>query len=85
METLGYLLALATVVYLWHQLHFNINNKATDLGYEQRFKMKILDFKPFTCSTCLTFWLGLISFIVVGDIFLLSLPLAYKGVIKLIS
>jgi hypothetical protein len=92
METLGYLLALVTAVWLWDsKLHMSLWYVTNDaISYNFRYKwMCRLDKtklgKMLWCATCLSFWLGLISFLVVGDIFLLSLPLAYKGVIKLIS
>ena len=41
--------------------------------------------KPFNCVTCIGFWITLILLIVFNSIILLSLPLLYHILIKLIS
>ena len=92
METLGYLLAAITFVWLWdNKLHMSLWYVTHDaIQYQFRYDwMRVLDKtkvgKMLWCATCLTFWIGLISFIVSGNIFFLSLPLAYKAVSKLID
>ena len=91
METLGYLLASITAVYLWtdkvknqlfmyedvHGRFFYRNNLCFFLDTH-----KIIGWL-LGCGTCLSFWIGLILFFIFDyQIFYLSLPLFYKLIYK---
>ena len=39
--------------------------------------IRLLDFKPLNCKFCLSYWIGIILAICLGDILYLSLPLIY--------
>lgn len=80
METIGYILATITGVYVWvDHLWLTISRRKTSLGYELRNKfMEKLDVKPINCAICLCSWTAGTLFYLNGDIFLLSLPLFYK-------
>ena len=92
METLGHILAAITFIYLWDtKIREKIFFKQNGVSKPYRIKLfRVIDTAPIigewlNCATCLSFWTGLTMFYFTNDIFLLSLPLAYKGVIKLIS
>jgi len=86
METLGYLLASITAVYLWTDkitpVLFLKRNKLDQYSYRNKFT-EWIDRKPINCGTCLSFWIGLILFFIFDyQIFYLSLPLFYKLIYK---
>lgn len=84
METLGYILGAITIVWIWDQhLWPSILKKQDTLGYKYRFGwLEKLDRKPLSCATCLSFYLGIALFYWLGDIYFISLPLAYKLITK---
>lgn len=98
METLGYLLGAITIIWIWDtklrdELFF-LPQEDDEVGFKPKeYRIKLfrvvnnlpLFGKLINCATCLTFWVGLISFIITKDLFLLSLPIFYKLTIKLIT
>ena len=70
-----YLLAL-TYISIWVRL-FNQTFSTTE-GFRYKFRwVKYIDFKPINCNLCLSFWVGIILAICLGDILYLSLPLIH--------
>ena len=51
-------------------------NYGYDLKLTRKLRSKHLDFKPFNCLWCLSFWTGVIASITTLNIIYLSLPLA---------
>lgn len=92
METLGYILAALSFINVWtRDIYYNLlTEKAYDnLGKEvgRRYKSKRhkkLDVKPFNCGLCLSFWAGVVLFILTLDVIFLSLPLWHKLINKVI-
>ena len=89
METLGYLLALISFVWLWDTklrdslLMKDIVNYNTVIGREYRNDFcRQLDIRPINCATCLTGWISIILFFCTLNIFFLSLPILYKILTK---
>jgi hypothetical protein len=88
METIGYLLASITFIWLWdnkvrEKLFFEPLEDG-EIKKEYRIKLfRVIDTAPIigellNCSTCISFWTGLTLFIITGNIFFVSLPLYYK-------
>lgn len=74
MEISIYLLALTSVelFVMLFQMKFD-----GDTFYYKHKWIKYIDFKPFNCKLCLSFWLGIVMAICFADILFLSLPLLY--------
>lgn len=74
MEISIYLLALTSVelFVMLFQMKFD-----GDTFYYKHKWIKHLDFKPINCKLCLSFWLGILMAICLGDILYLSLSLIY--------
>ena len=78
METLGYLLGLVSLIWLWDtkMLHSLLFKQISEHEFKKRNDW--LDNKPLNCAPCLTGWVGLILFACTLNIFFLSLPIMYK-------
>lgn len=84
METIGYILAGVTLVWLWTEHVWPmISMKKVSLGYKYRNKlMEKLDRKPINCAVCLCFYTSIALFYCLGDIYFISLPLVYNLIHK---
>jgi hypothetical protein len=69
-----YLLAL-TSVSIWVMM-FNMKFDGDTFYYKHKW-IKYLDFKPLNCKLCLSFWVGILMAICLGDILYISLPLIH--------
>lgn len=86
METLGYILAAITLIYIWSTkkndlLMYEVNE--VTMAYKSKFFEWIGTHKPFNCDTCLTIWFAIPLFLYFDyQLFFLPLPLYYKLVTK---
>lgn len=84
MQAIETYIVLGSIVWMWVNLIIPpLFREKTEFGYRYRHKIFVwLDRKPINCGTCLSFWLGIIFFIVTFKLFFLTLPLFYKLISK---
>lgn len=88
METLGYILASVTFIWLWtNKMMVRLLMKMDKNGKKFNYRSKThewFDRMPFNCGTCLAFWTSLVLFYFYQDIYFLSLPLVHKLIHKFV-
>lgn len=86
METIGYLLAVVSLVWLWTtKIIDSIMFKQMKTSFYVRPQFTWFNKKPFNCGTCLSGWIGIIFFACGFSIFFLSLPILYKLITRIIE
>jgi len=73
MQEISIYLAAHTLIYIW-VMFFNKEFNGKEIVYKHRLAHYI-DFKPINCKLCLSFWIGIILAICLGNILFVSLPL----------
>lgn len=75
MEEISIYLMTLTLIEIW-VMQFNQVFDGDNFYYKFRWA-KYMDFKPINCRLCLSFWVGLILAICLGDVLYISLPLIH--------
>jgi len=84
MQAIETYIVLGSIVWMWTELIMPaLFREKTEWGYKYRhWIFQKADRKPINCGSCLSFWLGIISFILTFKLFFLTLPLFYKLIHK---